>query len=153
MKTVVRLAFGVVLAAAAIAGCRNEEPPVSPQAPSSATPQPVDQRIVGSWCDAATMDAIEFRSDGTWRPLYVYGMMVHDRPISYYDTEPGGTFVTTVDGKCILSTSSVTFSSPTPTVDTCAYAVSDNNATLILLREGGASRHTYSRRTVGDMVQ
>lgn len=153
MRTPMRIACGIVLAAAVIAGCRNDGTPVSPAPTIPATPQPVDQRIVGTWCDVVAMDAIEFRADGTWRPLYVYGMMVHDKPISYYDTEPGGTFVTTADGTCILSSSSMTFSSPGPTVDTLAYAVTNNNATLTLSREHGARTNTYARLAVGDMVR
>lgn len=153
MKTLVGFTLGIMLIAGVMAGCQNAEPPVAPVVSGPATAQPVDQRIVGTWADAVTMDAIEFRSDGTWRPLYIYGMMVHDKPVSYYDTEPGGTFVTTPDGKCILSTTAVTFSSPTINVDTCTYAVASNSATLSLSGYHGMSQSTYARTAVGDMVR
>ncbi len=153
MKTLQGFTVGIVLIAAVMVGCQKEEAVVSPVLSGPATPQPVDQRIVGAWIDAGAMNGIEFRNDGTWHPLYIYGMMVREWPVSYYDAEPGGTFVTTADGKCILSTTSATFSSPLLTVDTCAYTVSSNNATLTLLREHGMSQNTYVRTAVGEMVR
>lgn len=137
-----------------IAGCGNDDSPVAAKAPAAPAPPPqVDQALVGTWYEVSSFGGIEFKSDGTWRYLYLYGNKLSEEPASYYDRDPGGRFFTTADGKCIFVWSD--FGSPyVDRADTSLYAFDRHDSTMVMTfgAPDQIGQHFYVRKAIGDVV-
>ena len=156
MNSCMGLACGVMIAVALLSGCGKDNAPLSATAPAP-PPQPpaVDFALVGTWYEVGADGGLEFNSDATWQPLYVYGGTLHTEPLDYYDGAPGGNFRTTPDGKCIFSWPEVTIAGWVTACDTTAYVLG-NVGTNLTLEYGDSTSHQrrfFVRKDIGSVVQ
>jgi hypothetical protein len=137
-----------LLVSAAVFGCSTGDTPVSPSAPPTPAPS-VNQAFVGTWAPVGSQDGIEFKNDGTYEFLYVYGNRLHKDPVDIYNSDQGGLFSATSDGKCTFSDR---YDIRVKTTCTYAFSQSDSTLTLNFGDSISPNQSVYVRRAIGDPV-